>query len=165
MESWDGFKEAIIKRFDRKILFHVALQKVEARKWQFTKETFGDYAMEKLMLMHRLDLSDQEAIHLLIGGITSRSLRGTASALQVETMDKFFEEMHRITTAMMETERKSFNTNYKTDKDKDARCTGCGKKGHAVKQCRTVEITCFLCKKKGHYKTDFIQRRIKGSKQ
>ncbi|EZA47253.1 hypothetical protein X777_16556 [Ooceraea biroi] len=36
IESWAGFREAVLKRFTRKILFHVAIQKVEARKWNFT---------------------------------------------------------------------------------------------------------------------------------
>lgn len=40
IESWTGFKEAIIKIFKKKILFHVAMQKVEARVWNFTKESF-----------------------------------------------------------------------------------------------------------------------------
>jgi len=38
--SWISFKEAIIKRFRRKVLFHVAMQKIEARRWNFPKESF-----------------------------------------------------------------------------------------------------------------------------
>jgi len=30
--SWILFKVAIIKRFRRKVLFHIAMQKIEARK-------------------------------------------------------------------------------------------------------------------------------------
>ncbi|XP_024874466.1 myb-like protein P [Temnothorax curvispinosus] len=40
IESWQIFKEAIIRRFKREILFHVAMQKVEARRWNYQKEQF-----------------------------------------------------------------------------------------------------------------------------
>jgi len=53
LESWSDFKEAILRRFDTPILFHVALQKVEARRWNFSKESFREYAEDKLALMHR----------------------------------------------------------------------------------------------------------------
>lgn len=56
LESWIGFKDAINKRFTRKLLFHVALQKIKAQKWNFAKETFHEYALQKLMLMHSLNL-------------------------------------------------------------------------------------------------------------
>jgi len=43
--SWISFKEGIsLKRFRRKILFHVAMQKIDARKWNFPKESFQEYA-------------------------------------------------------------------------------------------------------------------------
>lgn len=56
IESWESFKQAIVKRFDRKILFHVAIQRIETRKWNYTKETFLEYSMDKLVLMHSLNL-------------------------------------------------------------------------------------------------------------
>jgi len=86
LESWEGFQESIIKRFDRKVLFHVALQRIEARKWNFSKESFQEYAMDKLALMYQLDLPMSDTIHLLIGGIACRSLRGTASTLKVDSV-------------------------------------------------------------------------------
>jgi len=56
LESWSGLKEAMLKRFERKILFSVAMQRIEARKWYPAKETFLDYATDKLSLMFQLDL-------------------------------------------------------------------------------------------------------------
>lgn len=93
LESWEGFREAILKRFKRKILFHVVLQKIEARKWNFAKESFLDYALEKLALMHLLNLPSEESIHLLINGISSRALRATAASLRAEIIDDFLEDM------------------------------------------------------------------------
>ncbi|EZA62093.1 hypothetical protein X777_05420 [Ooceraea biroi] len=99
LESWTGFREAILKRYKRRILFHVAIQKIEARRWMYFKESFLEYAADKLALMHGLDLPDQEKIHLIIGGIGSRSLRETATALAAEDVDLFLHQMHNITSA------------------------------------------------------------------
>jgi len=51
LESWVGLKDTLIKRFERRIPLHVAMQKIEAHKWLFHKETFQEYAMKKLSLM------------------------------------------------------------------------------------------------------------------
>lgn len=152
IESWMGFKEAIIKRFDRKILFHVALQKAEARKWNFAKETFQEYAMDKLTLIHRLDLPEEDQIHLLISGIGDRLLRVTASALRADDVDHFLHEMHRITSATQNFERKSTGGS-KADRG-DQQCYGCGKKGHIQKNCYAAESICGQCKTKGHFTKD-----------
>lgn len=40
--SWTCFKGAITKQFKRRVLFHVAMQKVEARSWNFIKESFQE---------------------------------------------------------------------------------------------------------------------------
>lgn len=50
---------AIISRFKKKIPYGVTLQKVEARKWLFYKESFSDYALEKLALLQPLKLAEQ----------------------------------------------------------------------------------------------------------
>src|SRR5580765_8061172 len=49
--SWTVFRTAIINRFRKEILFGVVLQKVEARKWLYYKESFADYVMDKIALM------------------------------------------------------------------------------------------------------------------
>lgn len=70
-KSWTSFREEIIDRFRRKVLFNEVLQKVNARKWNFSKESFQEYAMDKLALMRNLKLSDEDYIQLLIKGIGS----------------------------------------------------------------------------------------------
>lgn len=153
LESWPRFREAILKRFERKILFHVAMQKAEARRWNTIKETFHEYAMEKLALVYRMDLPERDIIHLLINGISSRSLRATASALKVESVDEFLEEMHRITAAVAKPERKHIN-GVKADKNRDLQCKTCGKKGHTAKQYRSADVVCFFCKTPGYRKPE-----------
>lgn len=139
LESWQGFSEAIEKRFRRKILFHVAIQKVEARRWNFTKESFLEYAAEKLALMYGLDLPVRETIHLIVGGIGSRSLRETAAALGAEDVDLFLQQMQSIISASGEMEIRKQSRGHLSKPPK---------KDHEKEVSR--EITCFHCKVKGH---------------
>ncbi|KMQ87769.1 hypothetical protein RF55_12864 [Lasius niger] len=100
-------KNTARKWFDLNImLLHVAMQKVEACKWNFVKETFQDYAMEKLVLMKNLKLPERDTIHLLINEIDSRLLRELAVALRVHSVDGFLEEMQRITASSGESFKK-----------------------------------------------------------
>lgn len=38
------------------------MQKVEARKWNFPKESFHDYALQKMKLMNNLQMPKQDRI-------------------------------------------------------------------------------------------------------
>jgi len=55
------------------------MQKVEARRWIFTKESFSDYAMDKLALLASLRLQDEDSIQLLINGISSIAIKAAAA--------------------------------------------------------------------------------------
>lgn len=61
-ESWTVFKSSIINRFKRKIFHGLVIQIVEARKWLYYKESFSDYAMDKIALMQPLKLSDEDRV-------------------------------------------------------------------------------------------------------
>ncbi|XP_039310737.1 uncharacterized protein LOC113005059 [Solenopsis invicta] len=73
--SWASLKPALVKAFRRKVPIHLAIQKVDARKWNFSRESFQQYARQKLKLMHPLQLSERDSIQLLINGIGSVALR------------------------------------------------------------------------------------------
>ncbi|XP_011866710.1 PREDICTED: uncharacterized protein LOC105561385 [Vollenhovia emeryi] len=118
IESWTGFKEAVSKRFKRRILFDVATQKVEARTWMYSKESFQEYALDKLALMKNVCLPEQESIHLLINGIGSNALRSIATSLRVDTVDEFLEAMHPITIFFGEKCKKGFTGSPKFDRKK-----------------------------------------------
>lgn len=152
IESWIGLRNELIKMFDMKIPFYKIMQKVEAKKWLPAKETFDEYAIEKLALMHRADLVEQDKIHLLISDITQPLLRGTALSVNASTMDIFLEAMRRITQGVVDQERKPATSNS-VAKVKDGACRNCGKKGHGHKKCKD-EICCFYCKEKGHRRFD-----------
>lgn len=93
------FKTTIISRFKRKNFYGATLQKVEARKWLFYKESFTDYALDKITLLQPLKLSDAGAIHFLINGIISLAIKGITSSLKVESLDEFLREMEEIATS------------------------------------------------------------------
>ncbi|XP_026829817.1 uncharacterized protein LOC113563025 [Ooceraea biroi] len=153
LESWMGFREAIIKRFERRVLFQVALQKIEARKWNPSRESFQEYAMDRLTLMHSLDLSAKDSIHLLTGGIGNQALRATAAALRVETIDEFLDGMHNITAVTTENFKGQFS-NQRTLNTEEQRSNGGGKVGHLAKHCRTAGTFCVYCRSQGHLRND-----------
>ncbi|XP_029673030.1 uncharacterized protein LOC115241419 [Formica exsecta] len=131
------------------------MQKVEARRWNYTKESFLEYSMDKLALIHNLNLSQDSTIHLLISGIGSRSLREIAASLKVDSVDLFLESMYRITSVSGETDSKLLQTN-KNSKSKElaGNCGSCGKSGHLQKNCKNSSFFCAYCKTPGHLRAD-----------
>lgn len=62
--------------FDRKVPFFMVMQRIEARKWNYPRESFDQYATDKLALMYNLNLPKPDEINMLIGGIMKSSLKG-----------------------------------------------------------------------------------------
>ncbi|KYN22637.1 hypothetical protein ALC57_04961 [Trachymyrmex cornetzi] len=149
LESWQGFKEAILKRFTRKILYHIAIQKVENRKWNFSKESFLEYATEKLTLMHNLGLSQESTIHLLISGIGSRSLRELAASLNAASVDDFLEKMHQIASASLEHDKRH---DTKSTKKETVHKPGYKSAVNDKQTEKEGPLVCAHCKKPGHHK-------------
>ncbi|KMQ83125.1 hypothetical protein RF55_20865 [Lasius niger] len=166
VESWSDLRTEMIKIFDRKVPFFRVMQKIEARKWIPAKETFDEYTIDKLALMHRVDLSEQDKVHLLVSGITVTPLKATALSIAKNSLDGFLERMRRITQGATEWDRKSSQQSSSSKANKDVPCRNCGKKGHAHKDCRG-EPTCFYCKEKGHRRFDcpMLKKRGENSKQ
>lgn len=151
LQSWSNLREAMLKMFDRRIPFSILIRRVEARRWIFSKETFQQYAVNKLSLMHALDLPVQDKINLLIGGISDRMLKSSATAvasLYSDSMDQFLDKMYHLTTATTDWERKAVSV--KSNSFKDAYAKNVGKKGSSSKDNKDSEVTCFYCKAKGH---------------
>lgn len=160
IESWSGFKEAILKRFTRRILYHVALQKIEERKWNSFKETFLEYAMDKLTLMHNLGLSQESTIHLLISGIGSRSLRELAASLNAESVDIFLDTMHQIASVSLEHDKRS-GSDVKSTRTRDSTQKPGNKADVVNKQPEREGIICTYCKTPGHEKDKCFKLRRK----
>lgn len=115
-KSWLTFKKEIVDRFKRKILFSDIMLKVDARKWIYSKESFQEYSMVKIALMKSLKLSDEDSIQLLIKGIGSFTLRTTAAALKVDSLNQFLREMQHITAATGDIAKKSPTMKHKYEK-------------------------------------------------
>jgi len=124
---------------------------VEARTWRSHKESFDDYAIDKLALIHQLELPAKDSINLLIGGIAQPTLRATALSLRSTTVETFIEAMRHITAGVADLDRRrpaNGVTPIRT-KDQPGQCRNCGKNGHTHQECRST-TTCFYCKKPGH---------------
>lgn len=107
LQSWQTFKQAVQQRFERRILWQAIIHKVENREWNYNKESFHEYATDKITLMQSLNLEDQDIIQYLITGIQNRALRSTASVIKVSTVNEFLQEMHRVALCFNELPRKS----------------------------------------------------------
>jgi len=70
------------------------MQKVESRKCIFSKESFSDYAMDKLALMAPLKISEKNSIQLLINGISSLAIKVTVASLRINSIDEFLRDIH-----------------------------------------------------------------------
>jgi len=154
IESWQSLKSELMKTFERRLPFYKVIQRVETRKWIVQKETFDQFALAKLALMQGLDLPERDKIHLIIGGITSGSLRATALALASETIEDFLDKMRGIAESCSET-TKNVGQSAGNSKPTSKPCRNCGGANHHHKDCKK-ELTCFLCKGKGHRRFDCV---------
>ncbi|KMQ89167.1 hypothetical protein RF55_11226 [Lasius niger] len=154
LESWADLKRALVQMFDRRISFTAAMQKIETRKWSPAKETFDQYSIEKLALIHRLNLPTADTISLLIGGIPQHSLRATALTLPTHSLDQFLEAMRRITFGMGDFEKKSAPQQPKNGRSKDNGYRGSDGKQQGQRDGKATEGVCNYCKKKGYWKAD-----------
>lgn len=48
IKSWIALRNGLVKIFDWKIPFYKAMQKIEARRWNLGKESFDQYAIDKI---------------------------------------------------------------------------------------------------------------------
>ncbi|KMQ91613.1 hypothetical protein RF55_8496 [Lasius niger] len=160
LESWSELKRALTKMFDRRISFKAAMQRIEARKWNSSKESFDQYAIDKLALIHRLDLPSTDTINLIIGGIQHSSLRAKALTLTTHSVDQFLEAMRRITYRVDEFEKKNLNQ-HKGAKNKDSIHRGSDSKTHGQRDSKVNDGVCNYCKKKGHWKANCLALKRK----
>ncbi|XP_036150640.1 uncharacterized protein LOC118648438 [Monomorium pharaonis] len=161
--SWPVFKDALSRRFKRAVSFQSVMKKLEARRWNHMKKSFQDYAMEKLALMQRLRLPDRDAISYIIAGISSNSLRGTAVALHAESVDQFLEEMHDITQAFNDSNKRSPPPRHKFS-TRNGVTGSAATEGQSQPQSRKDDF-CVYCKIKGHVKANCfkLKRKEQGS--
>jgi len=160
-DSWSTFKIAITERFHLQIPFHIIIQKVEARKWNFAKETFQEYALHKLRLMQNLNLSDSDQLNFLITGIGSTSIRASAAALDVKSISQFLQKMHKITMVCSDQvkQQSSFN---KQEKNKVKTTNDSSSRGDDSPLPRLLRIyTVYIVKPEDTYERTALNSREK----
>jgi len=160
IESWSNLRRELTRMFERKIPFYKAMARIEARSWCPQKETFDEYAIDKLSLMHQLELPAHDVINLLIGGILQPMLRATALSLRSATVEHFLETMRHITSGIADDQRRR-PTPTTNAKQPSLECRNCGKKGHNHQNCR-AQAVCFYCKAPGHRQYDCPNKKPGG---
>jgi len=58
-----------------------------------SKETFDEYAIAKLAIIHQLNLPMKDTIYLLISGISNSAVRVSALLVADNTLECFLEKM------------------------------------------------------------------------
>jgi len=123
------------------------MQKVESRKWIFSKESFSDYAMDKLALLAPLRLQDEDSIQLLINGISSIVIKAAAATLNTDSLDDFLRNMQHITATCNDVKKSptTFRKNRskdrshpgspKTEQEKKSFCSYCRGRNHTKENC------------------------------
>jgi len=117
------------------------------------KETFDEYGIAKLALIHQLDLPVRDTIHLLISGIANSAIRASALLVADSTLEGFLDKMRAVTEGCLDVMERKSAMSSSASKMRDLPCKNCGKKGHHFRECKG-EVTCFVCKKKGHRQFD-----------
>ncbi|XP_067204114.1 uncharacterized protein [Linepithema humile] len=157
--TWNTFKEAIVRRFKRRVPFHVAMQKVDARKWIYPKESFQEYANQKLKMMHHLQLPVRDRIQLLINGIGNMSLRGIAAMRKSESIEEFLEDMDHLVSSCGAPSKRNSPPPIRKEKTKDS--TDLTKKTTSLLAKSSKDLVCNYCKVKGHIKSDCYKLKRK----
>lgn len=167
--SWDSFKSAITRRFKRRMLLSLVMQKVENRKWNFSSESFQEYAMDKLALMQPLKLEDEHTIELLIKGIPILAIKSVAASLRTDSIDDFLDEMHRITITCDDSLRKSLTPSVKLEKARDNTFKANKPKDQSDLNIKNSplkqDIFCVYCRNKGHLREDCLKLKNKEQRQ
>ncbi|XP_011878157.1 PREDICTED: uncharacterized protein LOC105567696, partial [Vollenhovia emeryi] len=147
-ESWSDFRSAVIRRFKRQILYTAVIRKADERRWIFSKESFQDYAMDKIAILQCLKLDDEKVIHCLIDGIGSLAIRTCAASIKADSIDDFLQQMHHITMTTSAS-RKSPVFSRKDD-NRRSKDEAAAKPDHQEKT--SSELFCVYCRSKGHTK-------------
>jgi len=121
------------------------MQKVEFRKWIFTKEFFSDYAMNKLALLASLKLPDEDNIQL-INGLSSLAIKATAASLNTDSLDEFLRNMQHITATCNDVKKSP--TIFRKNKLKDHNHPG------SPKLDQEKKLFCSYCRGRNHIKED-----------
>lgn len=148
-ESWIVFRAAIVSRFRRKIFHGIIIQKVEVRKWLYYKESFADYAMDKIVLMQPLRLSDEDAIQFLTSGITSASLRANAASLKIYSLDDYLREMQHVAASYGSSSKRLSPVLPKKDKYKESSSSS-----ENAEQQKKKDLFCSYCRGRNHVKEE-----------
>lgn len=153
LESRLTLKSAIVSRFKTHFFHQSVMQKVENRKWAHSKESFKDYALDKVCIMRALRLSDTDAIKYLISGINSVAIRGVAASLTCNTIDDFLYQMQQITSSCTDMFKKP-STSIHNQKDHQTGKPSKSLSSTPGAETGTKDTFCVYCRKRGHTKAE-----------
>jgi len=142
VESWIGLRAELLKIFECEVPFYKAIQRAEMRKWIPAKETFDEYAIAKLALIHQLDLPTRDAIHLLVSGIANGTIWASALLVADSTLEGFLDKMRAVTEGCSDVVERKSAVASGVNRMRDHPYKNCGKKGHHFRECKGEVTFC-----------------------
>ncbi|KMQ84374.1 hypothetical protein RF55_17870, partial [Lasius niger] len=128
------------------------------RKWLHYKESFQDYALDKLAILRCLKLPDDSIIHCLIDGISDRPIKSSAAVIKTNSVGKFLEEMHHLTATCGTPWKKSPTFKPKFEKPKIENDSS----SKADPQSKiSMETFCVYCRAKDHTREKCLKLKKK----
>lgn len=167
--KWSELKYALIRSFPTKINYCELLQEMLNRRQSFN-ESLLQYYFDKVNLVQRCQITNENAVSCIIGGLSDSTLRRAAESgnfSNIEDLLGFLKNCHRDERRFWPTpsgkqghhsvwkKRKIIKSSdadrHKRDPNTTIHCFYCRKEGHKVTACpsKTIDV-CGFCRKRGH---------------
>lgn len=158
--TWAEWKVKILAAFPSARDYHEVLSEMMRRK-KMPHETYQKYFYEKLSLLNQCNITGKDAVSCILGDIDDTVVKAAAKAGNYCTPEDLFHYLNTLHDLRPVSNgpkakfvqrpngrnRPSRTENYQKDKLK---CFGCGKMGHAIRDCELQRNRCNYCRKLGH---------------
>lgn len=154
--SWNEWQVKLKRAFPSEENYGRLLEEMLARTTR-GDESLREYFYDKLNLLNRCEIKGKRAVDCVIHGITDRSVRSGAQALNCEEPEDLLNFLcaQRITyfsnkDRSRQRSNSSAVTNNSGNNDGSIVCFNCRNKGHPYHKCPKPVIKCKKCNRIGH---------------